>query len=151
MCVTVFYRDKIRQGEFWMNYTTNYHLPQWVESDRILMEDFNEAMESIEEGLSTKFSADNRPYVSGSFTVPSDATSGTVVLVLDFQPHHILLTEGSTIAIRQEMSETLYTSPTSSAPNNYYVTLQLSGNQIKFQSRGSGTTGSVYVTYIAYQ
>ena len=24
-----------------MNYTTNYHLPQWVETDRIQMEDFN--------------------------------------------------------------------------------------------------------------
>ena len=34
-----------------MNYTTNYHLPQWVESDRILMEDFNEAMENIDGGI----------------------------------------------------------------------------------------------------
>ena len=25
-----------------MNYTTNYHLPQWVETDRILMDDFND-------------------------------------------------------------------------------------------------------------
>ena len=25
-----------------MNYTTNYHLPQWVETDRIQMEDFNQ-------------------------------------------------------------------------------------------------------------
>ena len=35
-----------------MNYTTNYHLPQWVETDRIQMEDFNSAMLSIEDGLS---------------------------------------------------------------------------------------------------
>ena len=34
-----------------MNYTTNYHLPQWVESDRILMEDFNDAMENIDGGI----------------------------------------------------------------------------------------------------
>ncbi len=34
-----------------MNYTTNYHLPQWVESDRILMEDFNEAMSGIDGGI----------------------------------------------------------------------------------------------------
>ena len=34
-----------------MDYTTNYHLPQWVESDRIMMEDFNEAMAAIEKGL----------------------------------------------------------------------------------------------------
>ena len=31
-----------------MDYTTNYHLPQWVESDRIMMEDFNEAMAAID-------------------------------------------------------------------------------------------------------
>ena len=34
-----------------MDYTTNYHLPQWVESDRIMMEDFNEAMAAIDEGI----------------------------------------------------------------------------------------------------
>ena len=34
-----------------MNYTTNYHLPQWVESDRIMMEDFNEAMSGIDGGI----------------------------------------------------------------------------------------------------
>jgi len=38
-----------------MEYTTNYHLPQWVETDRIQMEDFNEAMRNIETGFeSTK-------------------------------------------------------------------------------------------------
>ena len=34
-----------------MDYTTNYHLPQWVESDRIMMEDFNEAMAAIDGGI----------------------------------------------------------------------------------------------------
>ncbi len=34
-----------------MNYTENYHLPQWAKSDRIMMEDFNGAMSSIENGL----------------------------------------------------------------------------------------------------
>ena len=34
-----------------MNYTNNYHLPQWVESDRILMEDFNQAMETLDGGI----------------------------------------------------------------------------------------------------
>ena len=34
-----------------MEYTKNYHLPQWVEEDRIQMEDFNDAMASIENGL----------------------------------------------------------------------------------------------------
>ncbi len=34
-----------------MNYTENYHLPQWVETDRVMMDDFNAAMASIESGL----------------------------------------------------------------------------------------------------
>ena len=34
-----------------MNYTTNYHLPQWVKDDRIMMEDFNDAMAGIDAGL----------------------------------------------------------------------------------------------------
>ena len=36
-----------------MEYTKNYHLPQWAEEDRIQMEDFNDAMASIENGLDT--------------------------------------------------------------------------------------------------
>lgn len=42
-----------------MNYTTNYHLPQWVESDRILMEDFNGAMTNIDQGLGNARRATN--------------------------------------------------------------------------------------------
>lgn len=34
-----------------MEYTKNYHLPQWVKSDRIMMEDFNGAMAGIEAGI----------------------------------------------------------------------------------------------------
>lgn len=34
-----------------MNYTENYQLPQWVESDRVLMEDFNEANSTIDQAL----------------------------------------------------------------------------------------------------
>lgn len=34
-----------------MNYTQNHHLPQWEETDRVLMTNFNEAMLSIEASL----------------------------------------------------------------------------------------------------
>lgn len=34
-----------------MEYTKNYHLPQWVKEDRVLMDDFNAAMAGIESGL----------------------------------------------------------------------------------------------------
>ena len=32
-----------------MNYTQNYQLPQWAETDRIMMEDFNDAFAKVEE------------------------------------------------------------------------------------------------------
>lgn len=31
-----------------MNHTTNLHLPQWEETDRIMMDDFNDAMSKID-------------------------------------------------------------------------------------------------------
>ena len=34
-----------------MNYTANYQLPQWVETDRIMMDDFNEMACKIDSGL----------------------------------------------------------------------------------------------------
>ena len=34
-----------------MDYTQNHHLPQWVKSDRIMMDDFNQMCRDIEEGL----------------------------------------------------------------------------------------------------
>ena len=34
-----------------MNYTENYHLPQWDEGDRILRKDFNQMCADLEEGL----------------------------------------------------------------------------------------------------
>lgn len=34
-----------------MNYTKNYHLPQWVKEDRIMMADFNQMCADIESGL----------------------------------------------------------------------------------------------------
>ncbi|MCI9445374.1 MAG: hypothetical protein HFF69_11785 [Oscillospiraceae bacterium] len=36
-----------------MNYTQNHHLPQWVGSDPIRMDDFNKAMANIDTGIST--------------------------------------------------------------------------------------------------
>ena len=71
-----------------MNYTTNYHLPQWVESDRIMMEDFNEAMADIDQGLTEAYSPDNLPYVIGSY----NGNGGTQDINLGFQPRFLFIT-----------------------------------------------------------
>lgn len=39
-----------------MDYTQNLHLPQWEESDRIMMDDFNDAMAKIDTAVTAKCS-----------------------------------------------------------------------------------------------
>ena len=57
-----------------MNYTQNYQLPQWVESDRVLMDDFNDMTGKLETALSGK--ADSADLTSLNQTV--SALSGAV-------------------------------------------------------------------------
>ena len=89
-----------------MNYTTNYHLPQWVESDRILMEDFNQMCEDIETGLNSNaqaaaaaqatanatanaaYSPSNKPYVVGQY---SGLGSGSQTITVGFRPSFLIV------------------------------------------------------------
>ena len=74
-----------------MEYTTNYHLPQWVESDRIMMGDFNDAMASIEEGMSSNAeAAAEKPYVVGSYT----GTGQQMTITLGFRPSFLIINGG---------------------------------------------------------
>ena len=87
-----------------MNYTPNHHLPQWVESDRVRMEDFNAAMSSIDSGLTNAVSKANaaqaaaqeakntaadpaKPYVVGSYT-----GNGQIQLIeIGFKPAFLII------------------------------------------------------------
>ena len=62
-----------------MNYTENYHLPQWEETDRIMRVDFNDAMANLEEGMTNAQTAADKaqktadaaailPYAIGTYT-----------------------------------------------------------------------------------
>ena len=56
-----------------MNYTTNYHLPQWVEADRIMMEDFNQMCEDIDGGIAAaKAAADNAQSAAATAQTTAD-------------------------------------------------------------------------------
>ena len=61
-----------------MEYTKNYHLPQWVESDRIQMEDFNAAMESIESGLDGKAAKSDMTQLGATLSENLEQLSGLV-------------------------------------------------------------------------
>lgn len=85
-----------------MNYTKNYHLPQWVKSDRIMMEDFNAMNSSIENGLTqtaakadtaaqtanaAAVKADTLPYVVGSYT----GNGGDMSFNVGFRPSFLIV------------------------------------------------------------
>ncbi|WP_305117846.1 hypothetical protein [uncultured Adlercreutzia sp.] len=92
-----------------MNYTKNYRLPQWVKEDRIMMDDFNAAMASMESGMTastsiantakqtadaakqrvdTAYTPDNKPYAVGTYV----GTGGTPQAIeLGFMPSFILI------------------------------------------------------------
>lgn len=58
-----------------MNYTANYRLPQWVEDDRILMEDFNQAFKNLEDGVTAAKSA-----ADGAATAAEQGQQGVTAL-----------------------------------------------------------------------
>lgn len=84
-----------------MNYTTNYHLPQWVKTDRIMMDDFNAAMSSLEEGLTeaketadtaktlgtAAYSPEMKPYAVGSYV----GNESTLSINLGFRPSFVII------------------------------------------------------------
>ena len=85
-----------------MEYTKNYHLPQWVMEDRILMEDFNQMCADMEAGLlSNKAAAEKGiaeakadaaeaaklPYVMGSYV----GTGENMTINVGFKPSFVLI------------------------------------------------------------
>jgi len=87
------------EGDTNMNYTKNHHLPQWVESDLLRMEDFNEAMASIESALSyaqtaanaamvvAKAAAEAQPFLHGSY----NGTGEDLDIPLGFRPSFVII------------------------------------------------------------
>lgn len=75
-----------------MDYTKNYHLPQWVKSDRIMMEDFNQMCTDIESGIDTARAeakqAAELPYVVGSYVGDSAKTRDIAV---GFRPRFVII------------------------------------------------------------
>ena len=88
-----------------MEYTSNYHLPQWVETDRIMMGDFNQMCSDIETGLmsnaqaaaSAQAAAAEKGYVIGSYTGNgTNMEDGGQLIVLGFQPKFLIISQGWT-------------------------------------------------------
>ena len=81
-----------------MDYTKNYHLPQWKKEDRIMMEDFNQMCADIDTALDTTakstataqktadaaWSSDHMPYAVGTF-------SGGQPVNVGFRPSFVII------------------------------------------------------------
>ena len=67
-----------------MNYTTNYHLPQWVETDRIQMEDFNDAMAAMDQGMAeAKVAAEAAQEAAGTAQAAAEIAQSSANAVAD--------------------------------------------------------------------
>ena len=118
-----------------MNYTTNYHLPQWVESDRILMEDFNEAMANIDEGIGSCYTSERRPAQIFQVIMDSTKNIGDTLYTFPQKPEFVLVVgEYGLVLLRNgDKEETIehYT-----YDSNYSITFQLKDKKLILFDKG---------------
>ena len=99
-----------------MEYTTNYHLPQWVESDRIMMEDFNQMCSDMEAGLvsnaqaaaAAQAAADNAQTVAETAQETADSAQAAADAIHDaYTPGNKPYVVGSYTGTGEEITITL--------------------------------------------
>ena len=132
-----------------MNYTTNYHLPQWVETDRIQMEHFNQAFSDIDEAMGTYFGTENDPWVWGSVQIPSSIETGTTLVSFDFNPKLVIAMIGTPAVIFPGCTGQVLTAATTSTPTDYCFSLRLSLDKLVLTARGSSVRNPYTCYYLA--
>ena len=142
-----------------MNYTTNYRLPQWAETDRIQMEDFNQAMADIDEGLTAGNTSDEqirailasgltpegKVMESGRFTIQPSTAANTVMVTFDFAPQVVLVEIEAALVILEKNSTRMF----SVGGGRYNVIVELRGNQLILRGN-SDLTSNATVLYITW-
>ena len=141
-----------------MEYTINYHLPQWAESDRIMMGDFNQMCSSIDQGLTTAqssadkaYSPEKKPYAVGSYT----GNHGIKTINLGFHPSFLIICGDKSFSTPSGHSSSLGDSFGIITANHNYglVTLTDTGFQVTHDNNlypQLNDTVDVYV-YIAFR
>lgn len=89
-----------------MNYTQNYHLPQWVREDRIMMEDFNAMNSSIEAGL-TRTAADAASAKQSAQNAENSAASAQLSFANAFSPGNMPYVTGEYMGTGEEITVNL--------------------------------------------
>ena len=97
-----------------MTKTTNYQLNQWAKSDRIMMDDFNDAMEKIDAGV-----AGAAKIATGTYTGDGSTTR---TFNLGFTPKAVIVRRVTTVSDSQVVeSDQNYTPLMAVTGTNYAV------------------------------
>ena len=129
-----------------MNYTTNYHLPQWVEEDRILMEDFNDAMADIDQGLQgAKTAADSAQAAAAAAQSTASAAQSTADNA--FCPDYMPFAAGNYTGTGEDITITLGFRPSAMLFHGLFQSGSSGGgNDYSLYTDGSLYTGKVQFT-----
>ena len=117
-----------------MNYTQHYQLPQWVETDRIMMDDFNDMTAKLDSGLAAAAQGNCR-IVTGSYTGTGEYGSAHPnTLTFDGLPLVLMVNGGWQFTALRGSAGT----PSMGANNDVsHVTFSWEGNSVSWHSTGA--------------
>ena len=120
-----------------MTKTEHYGLPQWEPTDRVLREDFNAAMRSIESAI---------PRIAfGTYVGTGTCRTVYTSLEIGFAPKFILvLNEGGSRFIRA-LSGTSRVGVATSSNSDYFCNLEWTANGLRWINTGSNDTVILYM------
>ena len=129
-----------------MNYTENYHLPQWVETDRVQMEDFNAAMVKIDQTLGLCLTPEGVPSQYGTFYFNGSTAAGAAMATFTFPPRFVIL----------EFYKQTYILPQGGSisvqfgSGNYSVQFLLSGSTLKLSQKDEDISAGYSGKFVAW-
>ena len=138
-----------------MEYTQNYHLPQWVETDRILMEDFNNMASAIDaalDGLREDVDANESAIAANDAALDAKGNcqfyTGSYVGAGSSQPvSHTFPAKPALVAVLEASSGSgflsFYGTPSPIFGSNY-LEMTWSGNTVTWFDGGSSAGGMDY-------
>ena len=135
-----------------MNYTENYQLPQWEESDRVLMADFNAMTAKLEAGLTGKADAADLAALEAAQASQLRVATGSYTgkgksgsehpnsITFPFPPQIVFIAKNSD---QQNIAGTVFFRGQSKSSG---MGVADSGDQLGFKLTWSGNTLSWYTT-----
>ena len=124
-----------------MTRTENYQLPQWEANDPVRREDFNQAMENMEEGLNAAYSDGRVPVKYQIVSITAAAVEGDTLVKYYANPKFLIVycAYGSLLIGSGSIDSILMST---AIDYDYRIQLQLTGNTLRLYSRGASFTSA---------